>query len=143
MRPRCLIGTSGWVYQHWRGPFYPPSLPLKRWFEFYARHFTTVEINNTFYRLPSEAAFDAWRDQAPSGFVYALKASRFLTHVKRLADPAAPLEKFLSRARRMRDHLGPVLYQLPPNWHANLYFNNDAYGFAVANALELRELLGV
>jgi uncharacterized protein YecE (DUF72 family) len=120
MTPRCLIGTSGWVYRHWRGPFYPPDLPQKRWFEFYARHFATVEINNTFYRLPSEAAFDAWREQAPPGFAYALKASRFLTHVKRLVDPAAPLERFLSRARRLSNHLGPILYQLPPNWHINL-----------------------
>jgi uncharacterized protein YecE (DUF72 family) len=120
MMARCRIGTSGWVYRHWRGPFYPSDLPQKRWFEFYAQHFDTVEINNTFYRLPSEAAFDGWREQAPPGFVYALKASRFLTHVKRLKEPATPLENFLSRARRLGDHLGPILYQLPPNWHANL-----------------------
>ncbi len=118
--PTCRIGTSGWVYRHWRGPFYPPDLPQARWFEHYARYFATVEINNTFYRLPSEAAFETWRAQAPPGFVYALKASRYLTHVKRLADPQAALDNFVGRARRLGDHLGPILYQLPPHWHLNL-----------------------
>ncbi len=118
--PTCRIGTSGWVYHHWRGPFYPPDLPQARWFEHYARHFATVEINNTFYRLPSEAAFDTWRAQAPPGFVYALKASRYLTHVKRLANPQAALDNLVGRARRLGDHLGPILYQLPPHWHLNL-----------------------
>lgn len=111
-----LIGTSGWSYPHWRGPFYPPGLAQRAWFAHYARHFPTVEINASFYRLPSEATTDHWRDAAPPGFVYAVKASRYLTHVKRLADCAAPLATFLGRVRRLGPHLGPILYQLPPNW---------------------------
>ncbi len=115
----CCIGTSGWVYPHWRGVFYPPALPQSRWHHHYAKHFDTVEINYSFYRLPSPEAFDRWREQAPSGFVYAVKANRFITHVKRLKDAAEPLERFLTCARRLGDKLGPVLWQLPPRWRAN------------------------
>ena len=104
------IGTSGYIYRHWRGVFYPESLPVSGWFSYYARHFDTVEINNTFYRLPAVAAFKAWRKQAPPGFLYALKASRFLTHMKKLKDLAEPLERFLGRAREVGEHLGPLLY---------------------------------
>lgn len=114
------IGTSGWVYLHWRGLFYPAERRQADWFGHYASHFDTVEINNSFYRLPSEAAFDAWREQAPPGFLYAVKASRFLTHFKKLKDPEAPLALFFERARRLGDRLGPVLYQLPPRWKVNL-----------------------
>jgi uncharacterized protein YecE (DUF72 family) len=110
------IGTSGWIYRHWRGVFYPPKLPVSRWFAFYNEWFDTVEINNTFYRLPSPEAFLGWRKQAPPGFVYAIKASRFLTHMKKLKDPEEPLERILGRARQLGPHLGPVLYQLPPRW---------------------------
>jgi uncharacterized protein YecE (DUF72 family) len=117
---RAWIGTSGWVYQDWRGRFYPADLRQNRWFEYYARHFDTVEVNNTFYRLPGEAVFDAWARQAPPGFLYAVKANRYLTHIRRLIDPADPLERFLSRARRLGPSLGPVLYQLPPRWRPNL-----------------------
>ncbi len=114
------VGTSGWVYPHWRDVFYPIGLPQREWFAHYARHFDTVEINNTFYRLPAETTFDAWRDQAPVGFLYAVKASRYITHVRRLRDCAEPLERFLSRVRRLGPHLGPILYQLPPRWKPNL-----------------------
>ena len=113
------IGTSGWQYAHWSGDFYPRDLPAARWFEFYARHFDTVELNTSFYRLPQAQAFDGWRRRAPSGFRFAVKASRYLTHVKRLSDPAEPLDRFWSRARRLADRLGPVLYQLPPRWAPN------------------------
>jgi uncharacterized protein YecE (DUF72 family) len=113
------IGTSGWNYQHWRGVFYPKALPARSWFQFYSSHFNTVEINNTFYRLPDEKVFLAWRRQAPPGFVYAVKASRFLTHMKKLKDPAEPLERILGRARKLGPHLGPVLYQLPPHWRCD------------------------
>lgn len=119
MAARCWIGTSGWIYPRWRGVFYPEGLPPSRWFAHYAAHFDTVEINSTFYRLPSEAAFDRWREQAPPGFRYAVKANRYLTHVRRLKDCAEPLARFLDRARRLGDRLGPVLYQLPPNWSAD------------------------
>ena len=114
------IGTSGWVYKHWRGLYYPPDLRQSEWFGFYARQFETVEINNSFYRLPSEAAFDAWRAQALPGFLYSLKASRFLTHLKKLKDPEEPIRIFFERAGRLGPALGPVLYQLPPNWRADL-----------------------
>nr|HID12287.1 DUF72 domain-containing protein [Anaerolineae bacterium] len=119
MNPHCCIGTSGWVYPHWRGVFYPPDLAQSRWYGHYAKVFDTVEINYSFYRLPSEAAFDRWREQAPEGFVYAVKANRYITHVKRLKDTAEPLERFLARARRLGDKLGPILWQLPPHWRAN------------------------
>lgn len=119
MSTRCRIGTSGWVYRHWRGVFYPPERAQSRWYEHYAQHFDTVEVNYSFYRLPSEGTFDRWRVQAPAGFVYALKANRFLTHVKRLKEAAEPLERFLSRARRLGDTLGPILWQLPPRWQAD------------------------
>lgn len=114
------IGTSGWVYPHWRGIFYPADLPQREWLAFYSRRFDTVEINNSFYRLPSASAFEAWRDQAPPGFTYAVKASRYLTHLKKLQDPEEPLARFFEHARRLGPALGPVLYQLPPHWQANL-----------------------
>jgi len=114
------VGTSGWIYQHWRGVFYPPGLSAVRWFEFYSRHLDTVEVNNTFYRLPSAEVFTAWGRQAPAGFVYAVKASRFLTHRKKLKDPAQPLETFQRRARHLGPRLGPVLYQLPPRWRCDV-----------------------
>jgi uncharacterized protein YecE (DUF72 family) len=110
------IGTSGWVYPHWRGVFYPQELRQKDWFAHYSRHFDTVEINNTFYRLPGQAAFDTWRRQAPPGFLYSVKASRFITHVKKLKDPEQPLHAFFEGAGRLQKNLGPILFQLPPNW---------------------------
>ena len=91
-------------------------MPRTRWFEHYASRFDTVEINNTFYRLPEEATFAAWAARAPAGFTYAVKASRFLTHMKKLKDPEEPLERLFSRMRPLGRHLGPVLYQLPPAW---------------------------
>ena len=114
------VGCSGWQYAHWRGVFYPAELPLRQWFDHYARHFDTVEINNTFYRLPGAQTFRSWRARAPTGFVFAVKASRFLTHMKKLKDPAAPLELFFSHARDLGRTLGPVLYQLPPRWPVNI-----------------------
>jgi uncharacterized protein YecE (DUF72 family) len=122
------VGTSGWIYGHWRGRFYPEKLRSKDWFAHYVRNFETVEINNSFYRLPSESAFDAWREQAPAGFVYAVKASRFLTHMKKLKDPEEPIERILGRARRLGEKLGPVLYQLPGGWKRNI--ERLAYFFA-------------
>ena len=116
---RWRIGTSGWVYPHWQGVFYPSDLKQPHWFRHYAREFDTVEINNTFYRLPAEKTFDRWREQAPAGFTYAVKASRYITHVRRLKDCAEPLQRFLHRVQRLGNHLGPILYQLPPRWRAN------------------------
>jgi uncharacterized protein YecE (DUF72 family) len=116
LTPTIHIGCSGWQYRHWRGDFYPAKLPQSRWLEYYAAHFDTVEINNTFYRLPDASTFAAWRKRAPRGFVYAVKASRYLTHMKKLKDPEDPLELFFSRAKELGPTLGPVLYQLPPRW---------------------------
>jgi uncharacterized protein YecE (DUF72 family) len=113
---RARIGCSGWQYKHWRGDFYPADLVLKRWFEHYASVFDTVEINNSFYRLPEASTFADWAGRAPARFLFAVKASRFLTHKKKLKEPEEPVERFFSRARALRQHLGPVLYQLPPGW---------------------------
>jgi uncharacterized protein YecE (DUF72 family) len=115
-----FVGCSGWQYRHWRGDFYPAELPQARWLEYYAERFDTVEINNTFYRLPEAETFGAWARRAPPRFVYAVKASRFLTHMKKLKDPAEPLQLFFSRAVRLGGSFGPVLYQLPPRWPVNL-----------------------
>ncbi len=114
------IGCSGWTYKHWRERFYPPKLPAKRWFEFYAETFDTVEINNSFYRLPPPETFRKWRDQAPQGFRYAVKANRFITQAKKLKDCAEPLERMLAPTRELGPTLGPILYQLPPSLRINL-----------------------
>jgi len=111
------IGTSGWHYDHWRTRFYPEKLAKPKWLEFYASNFTTVELNNSFYKLPSEAAFAAWRDSSPANFTFAVKVSRFITHIKRLRDTAEAVDKFISRAQILGEKLGPLLYQLPPNMH--------------------------
>jgi uncharacterized protein YecE (DUF72 family) len=114
------IGTSGYQYNHWKGVFYPENLPKKRWFALYAAHFDTVEINNTFYRLPQGHTFTAWREQAPPGFCYALKFSRYASHLKRLKDPQEPIARFLDRATRLQGFLGPILVQLPPRWNVDV-----------------------
>jgi uncharacterized protein YecE (DUF72 family) len=116
----CWIGTSGWVYTHWCDAFYPVGLRESRWLSFYAQHFCTVELNNSFYRLPSGQAFARWADEVPAGFRFAVKASRYLTHMRKLKEPQEPLQRFLDRARLLGDRLGPILYQLPPNWKVNL-----------------------
>jgi uncharacterized protein YecE (DUF72 family) len=116
---RIRIGCSGWNYRDWRGRFYPDKMPAREWFGFYAETFDTVEINNSFYRLPKPETYRSWRDQAPDGFCYAVKASRFLTHNKKLKDPEQPLDLLIGNARNLDDHLGPILYQLPPGWKLN------------------------
>ncbi len=117
MALRYHIGTSGWHYDQWRHRFYPEELAKAKWLEFYATHFTTVELNNSFYRLPSEATFAAWRDSSPANFAFAVKVSRFITHIKRLKNTQEAVETFMSRARILGGKLGPLLYQLPPNMH--------------------------
>lgn len=110
-----LVGTSGWQYRDWRGTFYPEGLPQRRWLEHYAERFRTVEVNNAFYRLPEASTFRAWAERTPDDFVVAVKASRYLTHVKRLRDADEPVARFVDRARHLGPKLGPVLVQLPPN----------------------------
>lgn len=110
------IGTSGWVYKEWAGHFYPKGWPKKDEFAYYTRHFPTVEINATFYRLPSLKMVRGWRERSPEGFVFAVKGSRFLTHIKRLSDTGAGLRKYFSRLRPLAERTGPILWQLPPNF---------------------------
>lgn len=117
MALRYYIGTSGWHYDHWRSRFYPEKLTKPKWLEFYGTHFTAVELNNSFYRLPSEAAFATWRDSSPANFTFAVKVSRFITHIKRLRDVEEAVDKFITRAQILGEKLGPLLYQLPPNMH--------------------------
>ncbi len=116
---RILIGTSGWSYPHWRGPFYPRDVSHQPQLAFYAKHFESVEINSTFYRLPERKALRAWHDAVPGNFVFAVKASRFITHMKKLKTPAAALGSFFRRIDTLGDKLGPVLFQLPPRWRCN------------------------
>jgi uncharacterized protein YecE (DUF72 family) len=111
------IGTSGWQYSHWRHRFYA-GVPAKRWLEHYAARFATVEVNNTFYRLPPPETFKKWSERVPADFVIAVKASRYLTHYRRLVDPEEPVARLLEHAKPLGSHLGPVLLQLPPDLRA-------------------------
>ena len=119
MSLHCFVGTSGWHYDHWRGRFYPQELIKAKWLEFYASHFATVELNNSFYRLPSEAAFATWYKSSPANFIFAVKVSRYITHIKRLRNIGDTVERFIARAKILGEKLGPLLYQLPPNMHRN------------------------
>jgi uncharacterized protein YecE (DUF72 family) len=114
-----VVGTSGWQYRDWRGPFYPPGVPQRAWLEYYAERFATVEVNNAFYRLPERSTFEDWRARTPDDFTVAVKASRYLTHIRRLRDPAEPVGRLMTRAAGLGDRLGPVLLQLPPNLAAD------------------------
>jgi uncharacterized protein YecE (DUF72 family) len=115
-----LIGTSGWQYKDWRPGLYPAGMPQRLWLEHYAERFATVEVNNAFYRLPERSTFEQWRSRTPADFRFAVKMSRYLTHIKRLKDPAEPVARFLSRADALGDKLGPVLLQLPPTLRADV-----------------------
>jgi uncharacterized protein YecE (DUF72 family) len=115
-----MIGTSGWQYKDWRGRLYPAGLPQRLWLEHYARAFEVVEVNNAFYRLPERSTFEQWRERTPGDFVVAVKMSRYLTHIKRLREPAEPVDRFLGRAEALGAKLGPVLLQLPPTLKADL-----------------------
>jgi uncharacterized protein YecE (DUF72 family) len=115
------VGTSGWQYRHWRnGTFYPERLPQARWLEYFADRFSTVESNNAFYRLPERSVFEAWARRTPDDFVMAVKVSRYLTHIKRLAEPDESVERFVTRARGLGRKLGPALLQLPPSMRIDL-----------------------
>ncbi|MET7734078.1 DUF72 domain-containing protein [Streptomyces sp. NPDC005402] len=114
-----FVGTSGWQYKDWRGVLYPDGVPVRLWLEEYAAHFPTVEINNAFYRLPTRETFEAWRERVPGDFVVAVKASRYLTHIKRLKDPQEPVHRLMSHAEGLGPRLGPVLLQLPPTLRAD------------------------
>jgi uncharacterized protein YecE (DUF72 family) len=120
MAAEIRIGTSGWHYKHWIGRYYPADIKPSNMLAHYVRDFDSVELNNTFYRLPQESALDTWRKSAPPGFVYAVKGSRFITHMLKLKDPQQALANFMERAERLRSKLGPILWQLPPHWNVNL-----------------------
>jgi uncharacterized protein YecE (DUF72 family) len=117
--PDVRIGTSGWHYKSWHGPFYPSSLRIKDFLSFYVEHFDTAEINNSFYRLPTEKAVGAWRESVPEGFLFAWKASRFITHMKRLKDIEDSIDLVFGRMAALGETFGPVLFQLPPTFKAN------------------------
>jgi uncharacterized protein YecE (DUF72 family) len=114
------VGTSGWQYAHWKHVFYPDKLAQRMWLPYFAERFQTVEVNNTFYNLPERSVFEQWRRSSPRDFLFALKMSRYLTHLKRLHDPQEPVRRFMERASGLGPKLGPVLIQLPPRQTANL-----------------------
>ncbi len=119
MRGELRVGTSGWHYPHWRETFYPAGMATEDFLAFYAAHFNTVELNNSFYQLPSRENFTSWAERVPADFLFAVKASRYLTHRKKLKDPEQPLSRLLENAAGLGSKLGPVLFQLPPKWRAN------------------------
>jgi len=139
---RAWIGTSGYRYRHWRGTVYPPGLPAREWLSHYASRFDTVELNTTFYGLPDPATVRGWRDAVPDGFRFAVKMSRYGTHLKRLRDPEAWLERFFRAVEPLGDRMDVVLAQLPPRWHADLA-RLDAFLTAFPNghrlAVEFRD----
>jgi uncharacterized protein YecE (DUF72 family) len=116
---RIHIGTSGWHYSHWQGVFYPEEMAKKEFLKYYADHFQTVEINNSFYQLPKKETLTSWRNSVPSGFIFTVKASRYITHMKKLKDPSEPLHTLLETVEVLGDKLGPILFQLPPRWQFN------------------------
>ncbi len=117
---RVHIGTSGWHYHHWRKRYYPPELPADQWLTWYARDFDCVEVNNSFYQLPSTRTIERWCADTPQGFGFAVKASRLITHLKKLKQCEEPLAIFLERISHFGPKLGPILFQLPPHWHLNV-----------------------
>ncbi|MGH7233774.1 MAG: DUF72 domain-containing protein [Nitrospiraceae bacterium] len=115
MSARILIGTSGWTYASWRGPFYPKNLPSRRYLEFFAQEFATTEVNYSFYHLPKPQTYMNWAAGVPGDFLFAVKASRFVTHIKRLIDVEDAWRIFVENALRLQNHLGPILLQFPPS----------------------------
>jgi len=163
MRKNIFIGTSGYNYTHWTNKFYPKDVPQKRWLEFYAQTFNSVELNVTFYRLPKDIIFQNWHKRTPSDFRFVIKGSRFITHIKRLRGCKDPLNLFMQRAAHLKEKLACVLWQMPPNlsydakriksfimhlkkWPQYLYsfefrneswFNDELYGIFRENNINL------
>jgi len=140
------VGTSGWNYSGWRGSFYPDDLPSTKWLAFYAKHFRTTEVNYSFYQLPRVTTYEKWCAQTPDDFIFALKLSRPITHIKRLSGVDAMWKEFVTRARTLGSRLGPILVQLPSSFHAtseNLdrveHFLDDASSPRVRLAFEFRD----
>lgn len=141
--PALNVGCSGFLYDHWKGTFYPEDFPKKRWFEYYCKKFSTVELNVTFYKLPDKETFTKWYQETPPDFVFSLKGSRFITHVKKLKASAEPVDVFFSRALALKEKLGAVLWQLPPGLKADpvrlAEFLELLKPYGVRNAFEFRE----
>ncbi len=116
---KVYIGTSGWNYKHWKGNFYPEDLRQKNWLGFYADKLKTVEINNSFYRLPDKKTFKSWKDNTPKNFIFSVKGSRYITHMKKLKEPKQSSKKLFTRVKHLKKKLGPILFQLPPRWKFN------------------------
>ncbi len=114
MNTQIYIGTSGWNYKHWNEIFYPKECPKSKWLEFYAKHYGTVELNASFYRLPKPQTFENWRKRTPDNFLWSVKANRYITHIKRIKDVREPLERFFNSVELLKEKLGPILFQLPP-----------------------------
>jgi uncharacterized protein YecE (DUF72 family) len=113
------IGTSGWMYDHWKGSFYPEDVESDAMLPFYAQTFDTVEVNNTFYQLPSTEKVRRWEEDSPAGFLFVIKANRYITHMKNLLDPEEPVNTLMDRVENLGEKLGPILFQLPPQWNVN------------------------
>jgi uncharacterized protein YecE (DUF72 family) len=120
MANKIHIGTSGWHYKHWLGTFYPEGTKQSEQFAYYLQHFDTVEINNSFYKLPTRETFSKWKASVPDNFIFVVKANRFITHMKKLSDPAESLTRFMANVSALGARLGPILFQLPPGWKLNL-----------------------
>jgi uncharacterized protein YecE (DUF72 family) len=139
---RAYVGCSGWSYPDWRGVVYPQGLSPQRWFDYYTTLFDTVELNNTFYRLPTQKAVEGWAASAPDGFTFALKLGAFASHRMKLRDAASWLPNHLDRAERLGAALGPTLVQLPPRWRRNAERLDEFLSVAPATmrwAVEIRE----
>ena len=115
---KLFIGTSGWVYPHWEGIFYPEDLPSKDKLKYFSKHFKTAEINYSFYHLPRPATYQNWYNQTPEDFLFAVKASRFITHIKRLQGTKEASKQFIENALNLKEKLGPILFQFPPSFKA-------------------------
>jgi len=115
MKKKIYIGTSGWNYDHWKEVFYEKGCSKSNWLQFYAKHFNSVEVNATFYRSLSYKTYETWKEKTPHGFIWSVKANRFITHIKRLKDIAEPLKRFLGEVGGLKEKLGPILFQLPPS----------------------------
>lgn len=119
VKGKVHIGTSGWHYKHWMGTFYPEGMKSSEFMDYYLKFFRTVEVNNSFYRLPSVSTFSQWNASVPDDFMYAVKASRYITHMKKLKEPKEHFTNFIENARALEEKLGPILFQLPPGWKYN------------------------
>ncbi len=137
-----LVGTSGWQYSSWKSEFYPADVPQRAWLAYFAERFPTVEVNNSFYMLPKASSFERWRDSTPEGFVVTVKANRYITHIRRLRDARDAVQTFWSRARLLGPKLGPILFQLPPRFGADVGLLRDFVGVlpqGIRAAFEFRD----